>query len=517
MSEQTTPSRDTLALNDELAQFVQQVEEMIREHHISEAADLIESNVTSAWYGLDPIRTVEILQQILSTLKSPGPLFNAAIGILTATSAGQFDSHEYLATLDSNDPHEMFMLSMFRMTDLRLHGHTVDALEQGDNMEKHMGTMRLVLDPQNGWELHTAVQIGTSAMLAGDFTRALTSFTRAQMLALIPKYAFLTRDALVKSALIHACFGNASTARSLLSRADRIMRTSSWVERRIDAHHEFAAILTSSDSNEEALDRLETISLHDIGEMWPFYIVAIHRLLEADGHHDELDHRLEMLDSLPFPSIDRQGFSGSVIPLKRAMLAMKTGRATETQKFLDRADPRLPYTRLLEAAAHIYAGRTQQALQQAERLKCETRGFRLLEIRRLSILAAAQYQSDNIDDCIETLVKAADIPRGLAPTEIELFSPETRELAVQQISEWPTDTGGVSAFLTGLPKPGRELTDREIEIIDHLAQGHRRSEIANELYISVNTLKSQLRSIYRKLDVSNAADAVVGAQRRGLI
>lgn len=517
MSEHSALSKDALGVADELARFVEQVENHIRQNNIQEAAKLIETNVTATWFGFEPTRTVEILQLILSKLESPGPLFEAAMGLLTATTAGQFDSHDYLTTLNPDDPHQMFMLSMFRMFDLRVHGHAVDALEQGDAMEKQLGTMRFLLAPQDGWELHTAVQIGVAAMLAGDFTRALTSFTRAQMLALVPKFSLITRDALVKSALIHACFGNATTAQSLLQRADRITRTSSWSERRIDVHHDFAAILTSSSSSQDALDQLEAISLHDIGEMWPFYVFMLHRLLEASGHHDELEHRLEMLDALPFPRVDGEGFSGSVIPLKRAMLAMKAGRATESQKFMDRADPRLCYTRLLEAAAHIYAGRTQQALQQATRLKPETRGFRLLEIRRLSILAAAQYQSDSIDDCIATLAKAADIPRGLSPSEIELFSPETRELALHNVDCWPQDTGGVSAFLTGLPKPGRELTTREIEIIGQLAQGHKRSEIADHLFISVNTLKSQLRSIYRKLEVSSAADAVVGAQRRGLI
>lgn len=517
MSEQSTPPKDALRMNDELALFVGQVEDHVRDDNIAAAAELIEANVPSAWFGLDPFRTVEIVQLILATLDSPALLFKAGMGILTASSAGQFDSHHYLSGLNSTDSHDMFMLSMFRMTDLRLHGHTVEALEQGDNLEKYLGNMGLLHDPQDGWELHTTVQIGITAMMAGDFTRALTAFTRAQMLALVPKYAFLTRDALVKSALIHACFGNATTARSLLLRADRITRTSSWIERHIDAHHDFAALLISDASHDEALDRLEAMSLHDIGEMWPFYIIAVHRLLEADGHHDELDHRLEMFDTLPFASIDREGFSGSVIPLKRAMLTMKAGRSAEAQRFLDRADPRLPYTHLVEAAGHAYAGRTQQALQQAAHLKHDTRGYRLLEIRRLSILAAAQYQAEAIDDCLETLAKAATIPRGLTPAEVELFSPETRELAVERIDNWPQDSGGPSAFLTGLPRPGCALTDREIEIIEQLAQGHRRADIASNLFISVNTLKSQLQSIYRKLDVSTAADAVVGAQRRGLI
>ena len=42
-------------------------------------------------------------------------------------------------------------------------------------------------------------------------------------------------------------------------------------------------------------------------------------------------------------------------------------------------------------------------------------------------------------------------------------------------------------------------------------------EIASSLYVSVNTVKTHMRGIYRKLGVSNRRQAVVLARRRGLI
>src|SRR5699024_7317650 len=178
-------------------------------------------------------------------------------------------------------------------------------------------------------------------------------------------------------------------------------------------------------------------------------------------------------------------FTGSIIPLKRAMLAMKNGRGSEAQALLERADPNLAYTQLFQAAAHIYAGRTQQAIHQTSRLRHDTRGFRLLEIRRLSFLAAAQYQAEDTQECIETLKRAAQWPRGLDPTETTLFSPETREIAASQVPSWPADNGQPSSFLTGLPRPGRALTDREVEIVRQLAQGNSRAQMAEKMFISV--------------------------------
>ena len=42
-------------------------------------------------------------------------------------------------------------------------------------------------------------------------------------------------------------------------------------------------------------------------------------------------------------------------------------------------------------------------------------------------------------------------------------------------------------------------------------------EIAGELYISMNTLKSHIKSIYRKLDASSRSDAVARARLIGLL
>src|SRR5699024_5819811 len=116
-----------------------------------------------------------------------------------------------------------------------------------------------------------------------------------------------------------------------------------------------------------------------------------------------------------------------------------------------------------------------------------------------------------------TLDRAANLPRGLTPHEVQFFSPETRDLAQQHISVWPVDVHEASTFLTNLPKPGAELTDREIEIVRHLADGHTRAEMAQILDISVNTLKTHLRSIYKKLGVASAKDAISSVQQRGLL
>ncbi len=61
--------------------------------------------------------------------------------------------------------------------------------------------------------------------------------------------------------------------------------------------------------------------------------------------------------------------------------------------------------------------------------------------------------------------------------------------------------------------PGRSvgLTERESEIIALVAQGLSNAEVAGRLYLSINTVKSYIRSAYRRMRVRSRAEAVLWA------
>jgi LuxR family maltose regulon positive regulatory protein len=60
-------------------------------------------------------------------------------------------------------------------------------------------------------------------------------------------------------------------------------------------------------------------------------------------------------------------------------------------------------------------------------------------------------------------------------------------------------------------------SSREQEILRHLSTGLSNREIAAQLFISVNTMKTHVRSLYRRLDVSSRSQAVVAGRARGLL
>lgn len=62
-----------------------------------------------------------------------------------------------------------------------------------------------------------------------------------------------------------------------------------------------------------------------------------------------------------------------------------------------------------------------------------------------------------------------------------------------------------------------ELTEREKEILFHLAQGEKRNKLAQRLYISDRTLTNHIQNILDKLEVDSTIKAVIKAQKLGYI
>jgi DNA-binding NarL/FixJ family response regulator len=81
----------------------------------------------------------------------------------------------------------------------------------------------------------------------------------------------------------------------------------------------------------------------------------------------------------------------------------------------------------------------------------------------------------------------------------------------------------VSALAPLLDRPastsaaGRDLTRRELEVLQHLDAGLRFKQLAAALGISETTAKWYARSLFRKLGASSRAEAVFAGRRAGLL
>ena len=74
-----------------------------------------------------------------------------------------------------------------------------------------------------------------------------------------------------------------------------------------------------------------------------------------------------------------------------------------------------------------------------------------------------------------------------------------------------SDAPGRSRSAVRLDWPGRTegLTDREAEVLALITQGRSNKEIAQVMYLSINTVKTYIRSAYRKIGVTGRPHAML--------
>ena len=62
-----------------------------------------------------------------------------------------------------------------------------------------------------------------------------------------------------------------------------------------------------------------------------------------------------------------------------------------------------------------------------------------------------------------------------------------------------------------------EISKRELEILNLMAQGHSNQEIAAKLFVSLSTVKTHIQNLFEKLEVKRRTQAVEKAKRLNLI
>lgn len=83
-----------------------------------------------------------------------------------------------------------------------------------------------------------------------------------------------------------------------------------------------------------------------------------------------------------------------------------------------------------------------------------------------------------------------------------------RDIKALKLNYTRAEESRIFAMLEDAPERTEELTDREREIAELVAQGLRNSEIARTLHVSENTVKSHLKSIFKKLNIDRRSGLV---------
>ncbi len=256
----------------------------------------------------------------------------------------------------------------------------------------------------------------------------------------------------------------------------------------------------------------------------PCEMMALVELAEARRARREFDDAFAALErarhALP---------AGMVSPFLRRIDVVEARLRTEVGDF-DRASllaeglPASPWRTLVEAGLLAASGQLDRARATLDQLGEKPPSVRI-ELERLRLEARIGLQAgQKVDGELDrAIVLARTHQFGLTLLD---GGPELSALVVDRLRRSPRDAFSDAALamadrmVLGGPAPGVKtelLSLREQGVLRYLPTRLTTREISTELYISMNTLKTHLKSIYRKLDASSRGDAVARARRLGLL
>ncbi len=175
--------------------------------------------------------------------------------------------------------------------------------------------------------------------------------------------------------------------------------------------------------------------------------------------------------------------------------------------------------RLVEgAAAGGRWGRVIEALVLQARVleaRNERRGALKALERALELAEPGGYIRTFVDagQVIRRLLGAIDILPGYVSQLREAFDYGE---ALGGLSEGTRPSGKLPAATSAVSQLPEPLTDREAEVLALIVEGLTNQAIADQLVVSINTVKTHTRHIYEKLDVRNRAQAARRAIELGL-
>ncbi|HKS46870.1 MAG TPA: LuxR C-terminal-related transcriptional regulator [Amycolatopsis sp.] len=179
---------------------------------------------------------------------------------------------------------------------------------------------------------------------------------------------------------------------------------------------------------------------------------------------------------------------------------------------------------LLRARMHAHYGRVTAARALLDkvtkgRVRCLVVSTRIEAHLLAAVLAERAHDGRSANLEVRAAIELAEPRRALRP--FYDAGQEIRQLLVPQLGRLGRLDPFVEEVLEAIPPAPAgvtaELTPREVQLLRELPSLATIEEIASSLYVSVNTVKTHLRNVYRKLGVTSRRDAVIAARERGLL
>jgi len=397
--------------------------------------------------------------------------------------------------------------------------------EQGIDSARHACGLVAELTESDERELGRSLpgaiaHCGLTLLHAGEYEDAFTAFAHAQALA--PPFTAGRLVGLSMAAGAHALLGEIDEATAVVGK----VRNRAWPEQLFAYGSTFLyladALIALEAGDVEAARAAMTQAAHDEKRFTPNDHWELITYVEALT--DIVDRRpMAAVERIAAARALRRGartggqLARGLLTATRATAEIAAGNPAAALATLDAArdtgdtGDSAPCT-IARARALLAVDQSTDAIAVLDRLdddrlttrqRAERAAIDLAARLRLSTAHAAQ----DIDN-----VMAAISVHGLS-TPLS-FLPQSDLDTIGELAG-PTTAATLDGMVVSVLQPASvvSLTPRELAVLRLLAETGSSSEIADALYVSVSTVKSQIQSIYRKLGVNSREEALAGASR----
>lgn len=362
------------------------------------------------------------------------------------------------------------------------------------------------------------LHVGITEALAGNLDQALRDFSNARILRPKSGDDITEYDALLKSAVAQAALGRLVEAERSLRLAGPPPELSEPFLSQLAATGVVARALIAVERLDPAAPDLVARALEQNAgeEMWPFALIASTRWSIGTG---DLVGAIDQVDQVVAAGpVPRDSLLGRTVVLTRAQALAMMGEFGAALRALDQdrgpgtgsgmRDEGVPRTRLA-----FYTEGPEAALTAARQLAVRSGLGPSARAETMLLAAWAQTALLGMPDGATAGPLGALIARERLWRILQLV-PERVAVSIPGLDAAP-------AFERQLvhrdPTQSVRLTANELEIVQLLAGVDSLSAIAKRRFVSPNTVKTQVTSIYRRLGVHSRREAVVEAARRGLL
>ncbi|MFC0436439.1 LuxR family transcriptional regulator [Kutzneria buriramensis] len=412
------------------------------------------------------------------------------------------------------------------MIGLRMHGACAEAEELGQRLTSRVAQLSPLpgVDgvPRPGW---LAMQRGLTRSLMDDFPAAVALYRQAYEHATVePTTAATALNATANLAMIFGHLGHGALARQWLDRMRDFESPSQRVRFLLTAGGTVA-------QGWDALDRYDEATLATCLEItgdgtkqlevWPFAAaLVLARGLYLGDPAASLAH-LGALRLSHAPALVEQGIAVRVVRRAHVDLLIANGQATRALRVIKEADPQTSWLALPAARLRLLNGEYEAVRAMAARMPWHETTSRRDARQMLLLRAIAALRMGDKDEARQSVGLVSRVRSPDDVLSLASLSPVDRDDLIRLVDIPLTDeaTWRLARARPVFPERVRlvELTSREHVVLTELDAGLTVAEVARKLVVSVNTVRTQVKSAYRKLEASSREDALMRAYELGVL